>query len=210
MQLIGLGALFLSIVWMLRDDKDKTRPILVLALVFNLFYFTLAGVVLRREGTLLYWKFDNILFNLDKSLGISSGPLVVQLQGVSAYPLGSDLSADGPDDDLSWFLVTKGQSRRKALILAYVTELICGPILYSVLPACGPVYAFGSKWLRPDKCSTEFDPLEWNAKRIPLVAHCDSDRACFVCPEHSVADCLGGVSHGHDAGHYINGGTLSD
>jgi hypothetical protein len=55
---IGLLALFLALVWMLRDDKDKTRPILVFALVLNLFYGFLLTVVMGKEDGLLPWKYD--------------------------------------------------------------------------------------------------------------------------------------------------------
>ena len=36
--ILGTLALFLSVVWMLKDEKDKTRPMLVLALTLNLFF----------------------------------------------------------------------------------------------------------------------------------------------------------------------------
>jgi len=32
---IGVLALFLSVIWMLRNEKDKTRPLLVFALILN-------------------------------------------------------------------------------------------------------------------------------------------------------------------------------
>ena len=35
--IIGLLALVLSVIWMIRDERDKTRPLLVLALTLNLF-----------------------------------------------------------------------------------------------------------------------------------------------------------------------------
>jgi hypothetical protein len=49
---LGILALFLSALWMLRDTKDKTRPLLVFALVLNLFYGFLLTTVMGGEGGL--------------------------------------------------------------------------------------------------------------------------------------------------------------
>ena len=70
--LLGLAALFFSVVWMLRDDRDRTRPLLVIALVINLFYGWLLSFVMGRENGLVPWKYDYILLNLDNALGIST------------------------------------------------------------------------------------------------------------------------------------------
>ena len=50
---------------------------------------------------------------------------------------------------ICWFLVTRYRNIRGSVVLAYVAELIAGPMLYAVLPACGPIYAFGALWLHP-------------------------------------------------------------
>jgi hypothetical protein len=34
-------------------------------------------------------------------------------------------------------------------MIAYVVEMIAAPLLYSIVPACGPIYAFGPLWLHP-------------------------------------------------------------
>jgi hypothetical protein len=36
--ILGTLALFFAVVWMLRDQKDKSRPLLVFALTLNLFF----------------------------------------------------------------------------------------------------------------------------------------------------------------------------
>jgi hypothetical protein len=50
---------------------------------------------------------------------------------------------------IAWFLVVRSRTARAALVLTYVAELITGPLLYVLLPACGPIYAFGAQWLHP-------------------------------------------------------------
>jgi PAP2 superfamily len=145
---IGLLALFLALVWMLRDDKDKTRPILVFALVLNLFYGFLLTVVMGKEDGLLPWKYDLFLLQLDTSLGVSAPSAARSLQGFWRIPLYVTYQLMVPMM-ICWYLATRKRNHRGSLVLAYVAELVMGPLLYAILPACGPAYAFGSTWLNP-------------------------------------------------------------
>jgi hypothetical protein len=144
--LIGTLALFLSALWMLRDPKDKTRPLLVFALVLNLFYGVLLTTFMEREGSLFPWKFDPVLFRMDQSLGLQAAWLARPLQGF-AFPLWIVYQSMIPMMIL-WFFIAR-RNRRGSVIPAYAAELAAGPLLYGILPACGPVYAFGAQWLHP-------------------------------------------------------------
>ncbi len=146
--MIGLLALFLALVWMLRDEKDKTRPLLVFALVLNLCYGWLLSVVMGKEDGLLPWKYDLFLLQLDASLGISAGSIALSLQGFWRIPLNVTYQLMVPMM-ICWYFVTRNRNRSGSLVLAYVSELAMGPLLYAMLPACGPAYAFGSNWLDP-------------------------------------------------------------
>lgn len=146
--ILGTVALFLSVVWMLRDQKDKTRPLLVFALALNLFFGFLLTVFMSREGGLLPWKFDDVLARLDQSLGITAAPIARPLQGVFRTPLMVIYQSMVPMM-ICWFFVTIKRNRRGSIVLAYVGELVAGPLLYAIFPACGPIYAFGSQWLHP-------------------------------------------------------------
>ena len=42
-----------------------------------------------------------------------------------------------------------------SIILAYAAELVSGPLLYMIVPACGPIYAFGKQWLHPPAVTPE-------------------------------------------------------
>src|ERR1700676_1856980 len=77
---VGMTALFLSVVWMLRDEQDQTRPFLVVALVINLFYGWLLSFVMGRENGLVPWKYDYVLLKLDDVLGIPSAAIARVLQ----------------------------------------------------------------------------------------------------------------------------------
>jgi len=146
--IVGTVALFLAVVWMLRDERDKTRPMLVFALTLNLFFGFLLTIFMSREGGLLPWKFDYVLVDLDQSLGISAASIARPLEGFTRVPLIVIYQVMVPMM-IVWFFVTIKRNRRGSVVLAYVSELIAGPLLYAIFPACGPVYAFGAQWLHP-------------------------------------------------------------
>jgi len=143
---IGTVALFLSVVWMLRDEKDKTRPMLVFALTLNLFFGFLLTVFMSREGGLLPWKFDYVLACIDDSLGLTAATIARPLQGFLRIPLIVIYQLMVPMM-ICWFFVTRIRNPRGSVVLAYVGELIAGPLLYAIFPACGPAYAFKEQWL---------------------------------------------------------------
>jgi hypothetical protein len=146
--MIGILSIFLSVLWMLRDERDKTRPLLVFAVTLNLFFGTFLNFFMGREGGLLPWKYDHVLFQMDESLGVSAASIAHPLLGACRVPLVVIYHLMVPMM-ICWFLVTRYRNQRGSVVLAYVAELVAGPILYAVLPACGPVYAFGAQWLHP-------------------------------------------------------------
>ncbi len=146
--LFGTLALFLAAMWMVRDPKDKTRPLLVFALVLNLFYGFLLTVFMQREGSLFPWKFDFVLFRMDEALGLPAQAIAAPLQDALRIPLYVVYQAMVPMM-IAWFLLTRYRKHRCSIIPAYAAELVAGPLLYAVLPACGPIYAFGAQWLHP-------------------------------------------------------------
>lgn len=145
---LGILALFLSVLWMLKDTKDKTRPMLVFALVLNLFYGVLFTLFMTTEGGRFPWKFDQVLLLVDRSLGLQAATIARPLQGFMRVPLWVTYQLMVPMM-IVWFLVTSYRKLRASVVLAYVAELITGPLLYAIFPACGPIYAFGKQWLHP-------------------------------------------------------------
>jgi hypothetical protein len=146
---IGIFFLFLSVLWMLTNPKDTARPILVFALVFNLFYCILLNFFMGAEGNLLPWKYDHVLIRIDESLGFSSAAVSRwSLQHGCLLPLVVIYQLMVPMM-ICWFFVTRRRNLRGFFVWAYIVELVAGPIMYSILPACGPIYAFGTQWLHP-------------------------------------------------------------
>jgi len=146
--IFGLTALFFSVIWMLMDERDKTRPLLVFALTLNLIYGTLLTIFMAREGALLPWKYDHVLLQMDESLGLPAAWIARPLQGSWRAPLAVIYQSLVPMM-ICWFLVNRRRNPRGSIVMAYVAELAAGPLLYAVLPACGPAYAFGGQWLHP-------------------------------------------------------------
>src|SRR5258708_5201682 len=144
---IGMTAVFLSVLWMLRDEEDRTRPFLVAALVLNLFYGWLLSYVMGRENGLVPWKYDYLLLKLDDALGIPTATIAGMLQQVRVpllviYQLMVPMM-------IAWFLVARRYSASRSIVVAYVAEMMTGPILYAIVPGCGPIYAFHAQWLHP-------------------------------------------------------------
>ncbi len=145
---LAMAALVMSVVWMLKDEKDKTRPLLVIAFVINLFYGFLLTVVMGKENGLVPWKYDYILLKLDEGLGVSAASLAAMLQGAARIPLNVVYQWMVPMT-ICWYLVTRNRKGQGSVIVAYIAEMVTGPILYAILPACGPIYAFGRSWMHP-------------------------------------------------------------
>ena len=146
--IVALAALFLSVVWMLMDDKDRTRPLLVFALTINVFFGFFLNVLMGKEGGMLPFKFDCVLVAMDQSLGITAAAIAPALQGFWRIPLIVVYQLMVPMM-IGWFLVTRRRLPRGSVVLAYVAELVAGPVMYTILPACGPVYLFHAQWLHP-------------------------------------------------------------
>ena len=149
--LMGIVALALSILWMLRDQKDRTRPLLVLALVLNLFLWGSAQPLHepRREHIPVEVRSRPV-----SSRRVARPPRIRcrrrHAGPVAHSAVGRIYQAMVPMMIL-WLLVTQYRGWRGSVVLAYVAELIFGPLLYTIVPACGPIYTFGKRWLNPAK-----------------------------------------------------------
>lgn len=165
---IGLVALFLSVIWMLRDERDKTRPVLVIALVINLFYGFLLNVVMGQENGLVPWKYDHVLAAVDASLGLNTTGIAAALQGgwklvlVVVYDLMVPMM-------IVWYLAGRHQNESGSVIVAYIAEMLVGPLLYAIVPACGPLYAFRAAWLHPPAVRAELIRLSGMPNAFPSL-----------------------------------------
>ena len=152
--MMAIISLLLAVIWMLRDEKDKARIELVFGLVVNLFYGVFLNICMSREGSIFPWKFDRVLFCLDESLGIQAASIARPLQGSLHIPLWIIYQSMVPMM-IVWYLLTRYRRSPGSIILAYVAELVSGPLLYMIVPACGPIYAFGKQWLHPPAVAPE-------------------------------------------------------
>jgi len=146
--ILSMIFLIMAVVWMLRDERDRTRPLLVIAMVLNMFYGFLLDFVMGKENGLVPWKYDYVLARFDAALGISAAAVASHLQGGARWPLQIVYWLMVPMM-VAWFVVARRSRLTGSLVLAYVTEMLAGPTLYAIVPACGPLYAFKARWLNP-------------------------------------------------------------
>jgi hypothetical protein len=142
--MIGILMFLASVLWMLQNEKDKSRSLLAAAVMLNLFYGSLLSAVMGHANSLLPWKYDYYLFQIDAALGIPAASIARAFGQIwrSGFNIAYELMV--PMMVLWLFLHRR---RPRALILAYVAEMLGAPVLYMVLPACGPLYAFGARWM---------------------------------------------------------------
>jgi hypothetical protein len=150
--LLSLLFVFASLVWMLRDPKDRTRPILFMAMVANLFYGWALSRFLGSVDSLVPWKFDYYLYRLDGALRVSSA-MVGRAFGSGAPGIALLVVYDAMIPMMIVFYRAAGRESR--LLMAYVAELLAGPCCYAALPALGPAYVFGPAWLRSPSAGIE-------------------------------------------------------
>lgn len=189
--LIAMTALFLSVVWMLRNEKDRTRPLLVIALVINLFYGWLLSFVMGHQNGLVPWKYDYVLLNLDHALGVPGAAIAQMLQQVS-IPLLVTYELMVPMM-IAWFLVARSHGASGSIVVAYVVEMICGPILYAIVPACGPQYAFHGQVAASAGGTGGGGSPERHAERISLAPHSNGACLCLLRARKAMAggiDCF--------------------
>ena len=165
---VAMLALFASVVWMLKDEKDKSRPFVVFALVLNLLFPWLFSVVLGGENSYFPGRYDHILARIDDSLGASAASIALPLQGVLRIPLSVVYQMIIPMM-ICWLVVARNRERRGSLVFAYVAVLLGGPILYAIVPACGPIYAFGAGWLHPPAVRAEVIRLAGMPNAFPSL-----------------------------------------
>jgi hypothetical protein len=144
----ALGKLISLIVvgaWVLKDEKDKSRQVLFLAVVAGLLYQGIFNAFMSKANSLIHWKYDYYLFEVDRALGISSGGVALVCQG--AWPTLTVVYNLILPVMILWLAVNR--KANAVLVRGYAAELIIGPLLYFVLPAAGPVYAFEGLWRHP-------------------------------------------------------------
>jgi hypothetical protein len=103
-------------------------------------------VVLGGVDSLLPWKYDYYLLRVDQSLGPSAASIALPFQGAWRIPLIWVYQLMVPMM-IFWYLRSRKWSNHGSVLMAYVAEMVAGPVMYAILPACGPVYAFGARWL---------------------------------------------------------------
>lgn len=165
---IGMIALFLSVIWMLRDERDKTRPVLVVALVINLLYGFVLNVVMGKENGLVPWKYDHILAAMDAALGVDTPSIAAALQETWRAVLGIVYDLMVPMM-IVWYIAGRYRKTSGNILYSYIGEMLAGPLLYALVPACGPIYAFRAQWLHPGAAHPDLIRLSGMPNAFPSL-----------------------------------------
>src|SRR6516225_5691364 len=71
--------------WVLRDERDKNRQVLFVALVVGMLYQGIYATFMAAANSQFHWKYDYYLLSLDRALGISADRVALALL-VGAWP----------------------------------------------------------------------------------------------------------------------------
>ncbi len=205
--LIGIGPIILALIWMLKDQKDKIRAQLVIALILNFFYGLLLEIFMGHEGSLLPWKYDNILLHIDASLGIRAIAVAGHLPGFMHAPLWIIYEMMLPMM-IAWIFVASHSRFSGSIILAYVAELVTAPLIYTIVPACGPGWAFGKQWLSPPAVAAVPVRLTGDPNAFPSLHVATAFLFVLYAPGKALEDCRHLVSRRHMPGDALNWGAL--
>ncbi len=163
---IGMAALFLSVMWMLRDEKDRTRPLLVIVLGINLFYGWLLSFVMGQE------RDDPVQVRLHPAKsGHRARRSSVRCRGIASagtFTAPGDLSIDGSHDDCL-VPVAREHGQSRPIVVAYIAEMTTGPLLYTIVPGCGPLHAFSHAVAASAHCAFCRGSVDRNAECFPSL-----------------------------------------
>jgi len=161
-----LAQLIACAVWILKDEKDKSRQLLFLGLVGSVFYQGLLNAFMATANRALPWKYDYYLLCVDRAMGVSSGGLALALRGPWPSILNVVYGLMLPAI-IFWLVLNR--KANAGVVRAYFALLIGGPVLYSLLPAAGPVYTFGKEWTNPPVVQAKLIQLDTPINAFPSI-----------------------------------------
>ena len=71
-----------------------------------------------------------------------------------------------------WRLAQRYRHWSGSIVLAYIAETLTGPLLYTLLPAYEPAYAFRANWLDPAAVQAEVVRLSGMPNAFPREGSC--------------------------------------
>jgi len=134
-------------VWMLFRPTDSNALKVFFVCVLTLMFGVTAQVVLGAANTALPMKFDCHLYLIDKALGDSPAFLAGRL--IRRGPLWHiiRLIYDSlPAATVVWYWMNLKMGNGRVALIAFGVNLLLGSCLYLIVPACGPAFAFESRY----------------------------------------------------------------
>jgi hypothetical protein len=139
----GISCSLLLFAWSVthRGRGPDLGRVLYLILGITLVYGTVLPAVMEVERRLVPYKYDELLYSLDKAMGVT----VIDLSRVTPYwayvPFAITYKS------LAWMMtvvalvhVARPWGRYRTLVHAFIAAYVAAPVLYLLAPACGPGY----------------------------------------------------------------------
>ncbi len=141
----AIGALAVAI-WMAFRQDDDSLPKLFLVIMCIPVVGMASGLSLQAANKAYPWKFDYVLYGIDHALAYSPslvGGAVFSSHAGQAM-VGFIYSSIAIAMAFCYARALRSSTARpNRLLIAYLINLVVGCALYWLVPACGPVYAFG-------------------------------------------------------------------
>lgn len=134
-------------IWLLFQPEMRKVGRLLLVVVVSWLFLPIADGLMNLAGDHFLWKFDYSLYNIDKSLGLTSFVIARHVSGWSRLFLLAVYQSLLPAM-YGWFAVNLERTRGKPyrLLVAYVVLMLAGPLLFTIVPGRGPRHAFGTQF----------------------------------------------------------------
>jgi hypothetical protein len=139
----GISCSFLLFAWvaMHRGRGPDLGRVLHLVLGITLVYGTVLPAVMQVEKRLVPYKYDELLYHLDEAMGVTV------MDFSRATPDWAYLPFAITYKSLAWVMtivalvhVAQPWGRYGALVRAFIVAWVAAPVLYLLVPACGPAY----------------------------------------------------------------------
>ena len=133
-------------VWMLLRPADPAALKVLLFSLFTLVFGITALLVLGAANTALPLKFDCYLYLIDKALGGSPAFPAGRLVRGALWKVLLVIYNSMPAVMIVWYGMNLRRRNGRAALIAFAVNLLIGSCLYLVTPACGPAFAFASRF----------------------------------------------------------------
>jgi hypothetical protein len=138
---LGMLTLLGALLWVMLDVTDRLRPRVFLFILAIPLYGFFCERLLQMENAWLPVKYDPWLHRMDAALGFSAATVARWFHGTPAGTLLAGVYRSLLIAMAAWYGMNLRRLRGPSILWAFAAQMVVGPCLYALLPACGPLYA---------------------------------------------------------------------